>query len=202
MPGSINPITAKTKGRRMQHLRNLTGLSRQEFCDKYNINRRTLKSWELGDYKGIPKNSAIKVLAAYFEEGVRCELQWLMHGTGQPPTLTQKKQIEKELEMFKQNNPNCIILLVNDNAMEPSFHPKDYVAGIKRKGKDIQNLIGLNCIIETTNKQILLRHLASGSKKDYYTISCANQTLKDVPLKSAAQVIWMRREGKPSTPTR
>ncbi|MGD9153174.1 MAG: hypothetical protein PVG30_05930 [Gammaproteobacteria bacterium] len=198
MPSNINPIAAKAKGHRMQHLRNLTGLSRQEFCDKHKINRRTLKSWELGDYKGIPKNSAIKVLATYFEEGVQCELQWLMHGTGQPPTLTQKKQIEKEIEMFKQNNPDYIILLINDSSMEPYFYPKDYVAGVKRKGKDIQNLIGLNCIIETTDEQVLLRHLEAGSKKDHYTISCANQTLKDVLLKSAAQVIWMRREELPA----
>ncbi|MGD9107775.1 MAG: hypothetical protein PVI75_01210 [Gammaproteobacteria bacterium] len=194
MPNNINPIAAKAKGRRMQHLRNLTGLSRQEFCDKHNINQRTLKSWELGDYKGIPENSAAKVIAAYFEEGVRCELPWLMHGTGQPPTLTQKKQIEKEIEMFKQNNPNYIILSINDNTMEPYFYPKDWVAGIKRKGKDIQTLIGLNCIIETSDERILLRHLEAGSKKDHYTISCANQTLKNVSLKSAAQVLWMRRK--------
>lgn len=194
MPNSINPIAAKAKGRRMQHLRDLSGLSRQEFCDKYNINRRTLKSWELGDYKGIPENSATKVLDSYFEEGIQCELPWLMHGTGQPPTFTQKKQIEKELEMFKQNNPNYIILLINDRAMEPHFYSKDWVAGIKRQGKDIQKLIGLNCIIETADEQVLVRHLEAGSKKDHYTISCTNQTLKDIPLKSAAQVIWMRRE--------
>ena len=199
MPNNINPITAKAKGRRMQDLRNLTGLSRQEFCDKYNINRRTLKSWELGDYKGIPENSAAKVLPAYLKEGVRCELQWIMHGTGQPPTLTQKKQIEKELKMLKQNDPNYIILLVNDNSMEPYFYPDDYVAGIKRKGKEIQNLIGLNCIIETTDKQALLRRLEAGSKKDHYNASCANQTLKNIQLKSAAQVIWIRREETTTT---
>jgi len=199
MQSNSHPITAKAKGQRLQHLRNLADLSRQEFCDKYTFNRRTLKSWELGDYKGIPKNSAVKVLAAYFQEGIQCELQWLMHGTNQPPSINQEKQIAKELEIFKQNNANSVVLLVNDNSMEPYFFPGDYVAGIKREENDIEALVGSDCIIETTDKQILLRHLEAGSKKYHYNISCANQIQKNIQLISAAQVILMRRKESPTT---
>jgi len=193
------PITAKAKGRRLQHLRKLAGLSRQQLCDAYTFNRRTLKSWELGDYKGIPATSAKKVLKAYLQEGIQCELEWLMYGTGHPPVLNQKNQILRDLETFRQNNTNSIDLLVNDDSMEPCFYPGDYVAGIKRTDEEIKPLLRLNCIVETEDQQILLRKLDTGSKENHYTISCLNPNTKtsshkDIKLKSAAQVIWMRRE--------
>lgn len=192
-------IAAKTKGHRLQHLRDLAGLSRQKFCDQHGFNPRTLKSWELGDYKGIPASSAAKVLIAYLKEGVQCQLEWLMDSSGQPPILDQKKQILRALELFRKYNANGIDLLINDNGMEPCFYPGDYVAGIKRTGEEIRDLTGLTCIIETVDNQTLLRHLEPGSKKDHYKAACLNPNANISPLqnikpKSAAQVIWMRRK--------
>lgn len=192
-------FAAKVKGQRLQHLRNLAGLSRQDFCKQYNFNPRTLKSWELGDYKGIPESSATKVLISYLKEGVKCRLEWLMDGSGEPPILHQKKQILRELEIFHKNNAKGIDLLLNDDAMQPYFYPKDYVAGIKRIDREIQGLIGKNCIIETDDNQILLRQLEMGAKKNHYNLTCLNPntsslSLQNVKVKSAAQVIWMRRE--------
>lgn len=40
--GDLDEVTIKD-------LRNETGLSRQEFCDNFDIPYRTLQSWELGD---------------------------------------------------------------------------------------------------------------------------------------------------------
>jgi transcriptional regulator with XRE-family HTH domain len=195
----VATITSKAKGHRLQHLRNLAGLSRQEFCDQHGFNQRTLKSWELGDYKGIPESSAAKVLIAFLKEGVKCRLKWLMDGSGQLPILDQKKQILRALELFRKHNPKGIDLLINDDGMKPYFYPGDHVAGIKRIDHEIQNLIGLNCIIETVDNQILLRHLEMGTQKNHYNLTCLNPNtniapLQNIKVKSAAQVIWIRRE--------
>jgi len=199
-------ITGKAKGLRLQHLRDLSGLSRQELCKQYGFNPRTLKSWELGDYKGIPESSAAKVLIALLKEGVKCRLEWLMDGSGEPPMLNQKKQILRELETFRKNNAKGIDLLINDDAMQPYFYSGDYVAGIKRINHEIQNLVGLNCIIETDDNQILLRQLEMGARKNHYNLTCLNSdtnasSLQNIKIKSAAQVIWIRRE-ELSSPTR
>lgn len=192
-------LAAKAKGRRLQHLRNLTKLSRQDFSKRYGFNSRTLKSWELGDYKGIPESSAAKILIAYLQEGIQCRLEWLMDGSGEPPILSQKKQIPRELETFRKNNAKGVDLLINDDAMQPYFYPRDYVAGIKRMDHEIQNLVGLNCIIETDDNQILLRRLEMGTQKNHYNLTCLNpdtnvSSLQNIKVKSAAQVIWVRRE--------
>lgn len=197
-------IASRAKGERLQHLRNLTRLSRDEFCKHHNFNPRTLKSWELGDYKGIPKSTAARVLLAYLKEGVQCDLEWLMEGINIAPNLEQKQQIERELEMFRFHNGNSVDLLISDNSMEPYFHAGDYVAGIKYTDQEIEKLCGSNCIIGTDDGQILLRRLEAGSKKQHYNLNCLNQNsetqnLADNKIKFAAQVLLTRREGLPAT---
>lgn len=203
---------AKAKGQRLQRLRHLANLKRAEVAAKYDsIKFNTLRNWELGEYKGIPRKSAEKMLLIYEQEGIICTLDWLMTGRGIGPRIIdktnlknpdnnqtpkkkqqQEKQIIQELLNFRNTTPNSTDYFVNNDNMSPCFLPGDYLGGIKYYGEDINQLIGQNCIVQTQNNQTLLCHLENSPTKNYYALT-TNQMQKTTQLITAAQITWLRR---------
>lgn len=198
---------------RLKSLRKAIGYSTREFEAKYHIKASTLKNWEQAQGGGLTANGALKIIAALSKEGIHCTLDWLLYGKGIEPQPLAKMgptsktgpssntlfSISQELRLFHELHPNAIDTIVNDDGMEPYFNQGDYVAGIRQFDKDIEKLMGKNCIVHLQTGQVLVRQLNSSDKKDSYTLSCTNKKttvkptkLDDVQLFSAAHIIWRR----------
>jgi len=216
-------IISKAKGRRLQRVRNLAGWNRKELVEKAAINLNTLRGWETGLATGLSKKGAQRILQAVETEGVICRYEWLMNGVGPGPRVidvmelnsedeihpvvtkpisqaAEEKQIIKELEFFRIGNKDSIELIVSDDGLAPFYKIGDYVAGIKRYGKQIKTLLDQDCIVQTQSGNILLRKFKAGSEKDRYNLVCTNTDTSvkepvqyNVTLTAAAPVIWIRR---------
>lgn len=218
MSPDIVLTTANAKGKRLQRLRNISNLSRKALIEKTGLNPHTLRGWENGLATGLSKPGAKKVIEAVAAEGVLCSFDWLMYGIGSGPRLIdqsnlnstpdeiqltrdkEEKHIIKELECFRQISPQTIDFIVNDDGLFPFYHIGDYVAGIKRYGKKINTVVGLDCIVQTTDGKVLLRKVRETKEKNKYDLICTNANTKlehpvlyNVELISAAPVIWVRR---------
>lgn len=212
-------------GDRLRRARILAGIAtRREFEKKYHLSANTLQGWEQGK-NPLSKKGAKRIIEALKIEGLICSLEWLMHGTGVPPrpfevnnntfvtetdlevffskmNFQEEQAIYQELQTFKSNNPNSIIITISDDAMEPQFHVGDYVGGIRLlKTEDIQAYLGQPCIVELADHTILPRYIHADNGSDTHTLSCTNFQSKCAPLNifnakiiSAAPILWHRRK--------
>lgn len=124
------------------------------------------------------------------------------HHIAAPPVSDAKgfSAIVQELLLFQKLNPNSIDAVIADNGMTPRFIVGEQVAGIQRIGKDIVQAIHMDCILQTTHGDVLVRHLRVGSEPNRYNLVCTNPhadvakpVLYDVELYAAAPIIWARR---------
>jgi transcriptional regulator with XRE-family HTH domain len=214
----INIDQAVDIGRRVKSSRMLAGLSRKDLNEKYKISAATLRSWEDPEgtgKNGLTKKGAIRLINALKDAGVACSVSWLMTGRGSGPTLKnesfcsfelpnitwdEEESIFQEIEYFKQINNSSIITLINDTGMEPIYEKNSYVGGIKVFGYEIDNLVGLNCIVESKNHGVLVRRLQRDTTEGKYRLMCINPSIEikkpiitDLELESAAEIVWHRK---------
>jgi transcriptional regulator with XRE-family HTH domain len=202
-------------GRRIKTARSLAGISRKDLESKYGISMHTLQSWELGR-NPITEKAASKLVEIFHSTGVSCSTQWLLQGSGKSPSLlgsefspyptidkdiaplfTQENTIQKEIEYFKTNNPNAMVIMVSDDTMEPTYSKGDFVGGIQYLNtSDIDECIGHDCIVEI-NEGIYFRRLMK--RPNGYALVCLNaQTAIEDPvifskkIFAATPVIWHR----------
>lgn len=203
-------------GRRIKSARMLSGFSREEFAEKFDISAATLRSWESPGYrKGITEKGALRFIKALNDADVSCSISWIMTGIGQGPSIakpsfyenepnsvtwSEEEAIFKEVEYFKEVNSSPVIALIKDRGMEPFYEKNSYVAGNKLQGSNISQLVGLNCIIETFSGNILVRRLQKGTAKGRYTLICLNPSkeiiepiMTDITLNYAAEIVWYRK---------
>lgn len=206
--------SAVLRGIRIKSIRKTLKMSRKALGLKYDIPPGTIQNWEDGRFGGLTEKGAKKMMYAFLQEGIACNLEWLMYGTSQNPlkqqnALSQQIEVEtfpldsvaivRELECFYQFNRNAVDAIVADDSMTPYFYPGDHVAGRRYFGKEIQRLMGQNCIVQTELGQVLVRKLQKGKIDNSYRLICCNpetmmQSLDNVKLFSAAPVIWIRRK--------
>jgi transcriptional regulator with XRE-family HTH domain len=214
--------TPEARGKRLKSLRMMAGLSRKALEDKYDVSASTMQSWEDAKAGGLTEKGAKRAIEVFRQEGIRCAVDWLLYGIGLPPQLSDKlfqqhvqlqesledrvevseeRAIVNELLAFRQHNPDAVEFIVPDDGMNPMFHKGDYVAGKRRYNDAINNVIGLDCIIETKENEVLLRRLKMGTQSGVYTLICLNPgtsvaefALHDREILSAAPVIWFRRK--------
>lgn len=212
-------------GERLRRARILAGIStRREFEKKYQISANTLQGWEQGK-NPLSKKGAKRIIEALKAEGLICSLEWLIHGTGVPPrafemtnnvltssadmenffnqvNLQEEQAIYQELQTFKSNNNNAIIITISDDAMEPQFRAGDYVGGVRlSRSEDIQLYCGQPCIVELADHTIIPRTVHVDVETGGYTLSCTNFQSKNPPLNifnakvlSAAPILWHRKK--------
>ncbi len=200
----------KSSGRRIKLARNMLGLTRKELETRFNISVNTLQAWEFN--KNILTDKGAKKLNGVFAKlGLLCSTDWLLTGEGQVPILLQDLStlpnemnenlcILREIETFKALNPSPIVVIVNDNGMEPIYSIGDYVGGNKRSNEQIENLISENCILETVQGDTLVRKLLRGSKIHSYNLACINiasdqqPILPDMKIRFAAKIVLHRKK--------
>jgi len=150
----FSPEEIRQIGIRMQAVRVLTGLSREEFADKTSIAAMTIKNWELG--RVIPRNDGINnLLLAFREHGIFVSLEWILFGTGAGPNYLQENQILnigksreyvlKQIQFFKESQRvlkhNPVVVDVLDDSMAPIYQNNDILGGVLFTEKTVQEYI-------------------------------------------------------------
>lgn len=213
-----------SSGERLRRARILAGVStRREFEEKHCISANTLQGWEQGK-NPLSEKGARRVIEAFKKEGLLCSLEWLIHGHGMPPrpyemvsaglrkelhadssfmdfNLREEQAIYKEIQLFRQQNMNSIVLSISDDSMEPYYSVGDYIGGCQITNDNIAGYLNSICIIELENNLILPRYLQAGKQPNCYTGSCTNPRTAATPLNlynvkiiSAAPILWHRRK--------
>jgi HTH-type transcriptional regulator, cell division transcriptional repressor len=206
----------QARGERLEILRKMACLTRKAIEEKYAISANTIQSWESGKAGGLTERGAQRIIPLLQREGIYCTVDWLLHGIGIPPQisnpqfeiheapakyhLSEDTVIIKELLAFKNNYENSIDMIVNDDGLALHYKPGDYVAGIGRTKQLIASLIGSDCIVQTVNNEVLLRRIKSSQKPGFYELMCTNLVtaverpmLYEQELICAAPVVWHRR---------
>lgn len=202
-------------GQRIKRARMLAGLSRKDLSDVHGLSAHTLQSWELGR-NPINKAKASNFIEILHQYDVSCSIDWLLDGVGKGPAIIEsefknfplvdnavgsliesEQVIQKEIDFFKANNPNAIVLQVSDDAMHPEYKVGDFIGAIKFSNQDKrEQFIGHNCIVETVDG-IFFRRLIK-SNENYLLVCNNNITTVSDPVISAekvlsiAPVIWHR----------
>ena len=207
------------RAKRVASLRQLTGLSRRAFAERYGVAPGTLQHWENG-LPSISQQGAKRLIKALASGDIHCGLEWLIYGIGTPPQLPhalslghpqqprealsndlETRFIADELALFQAHYPASIEMVIADDGMLPAYRPGDLVAGIRHYHADIEKIIGQDCIVFTKSSDLLLRQLRKSHIQGYYNLHCLNPQasvikpiLYDVELVSAAPVSWIRRK--------
>jgi transcriptional regulator with XRE-family HTH domain len=203
----------ESKAERVRSARAMAGLSRREIEENYGINENTLSGWERGIHTGLSKKGAAQFVQMLKDKDIACTVDWLLQGIGSGPQKitdysiepsvsdmrSEKASIYEEIEIFRKHHRNTLELIVQDNSMLPVYQRGDYVLGIQHK-QSFQKYIGIDCIVELPNGEVLLRKLAKGRTDNRFSLICINldpnsleQNRYDVEIASLAPVIFIRR---------
>ena len=211
--------TPMARANRLIRVRHLANLSREEMCANGELNMFTIRGWELAKHGGLPPKGALKIIDRVAKEGVFCTVEWLLHEEGEPPRvviekreiasdemqkslsdLTHNKMIDRELAYFYHIHDNATHYKIKDHIMMPFFEVGDVVAGLKLFEKNIESLVGKNCIIHLANGSTLFRKLHSKTSSGLYNLVAINNEgdvdelfKKDVEIIYAAPVVWHRK---------
>jgi transcriptional regulator with XRE-family HTH domain len=211
---------ALAKGERLKRLRKMSGLTIEEFADRYGLGRSTIKFWETGKWMGLSEKGARIVIEAMRLEGIQCSVSWLLNGFGPPPKILDifcgqiKRKanykdvvlgeipcsLDQEVNMFKDSMGNAVTLTLADASMEPFFLSGEIVGGKRVNPEEINKLVGKVCIVETEDNKLLCRKIGEGKdpfRFNLYALNPEDNTLPIVAntrLLSAAPVtrVWQR----------
>jgi transcriptional regulator with XRE-family HTH domain len=198
---------------RLKLLRLSCDLTRERFQEACGIKASTLRAWEEG-VNPINQKAAAKLEAAFTRLNKFCPEAWLLNGAGPAPsfegliqsstiaqiaaTKTGNTTISREMEFFCTVNPNPIIYEIIDDSMLPQYNLGDYVAGNKVFSEDIAKLDNCNCIVITTDDQILCGRLNKTAEQNKYNLTAINPNITEptkfnVELKAAAEIVLHRK---------
>ena len=200
----------QTSGGRVKLARNMLGLSRKELEERFHISVNTLQAWE-SDKNILTDKGAKKLNEAFIKLGLLCSEDWLLTGGGITPILLQNISelpnemnedicILREIEAFKAINPDPIVVIINDDGMEPIYSIGDFVGGNKKNNLQLESLVGENCIIVTFQGDTLVRKILKGSKEQYYNLACINiitnqqPIIPDIKIRFAARIVLHRKK--------
>jgi hypothetical protein len=127
-------LEAKNIGARFRSARSLVPhLNRKSFCERHEINRYTMQSWENGLHVSKGKNVE-KFTQALAREGIACTAEWLIDGVGEPARPFNAVSVEscfpETPDLSKEALTSLITLHIQDQAMEPQFRVGDQVLGL------------------------------------------------------------------------
>lgn len=204
-------INLNSSACRIKYARNLAGLNRQGFAEKFDISANTLQSWELGR-TSLTEKGAQRLCEALLKINVVCTIQWLLKGNGERPFLYEVSDLQlndsiceesllmQEIDILKSLHVDYLISTITDSGMTPFYNLGDYVGGKSVVNTtDILKIIGENCIIKTTDGLTLVRRLMHSNvtgKYNLYTLNC-DQNIEPVAayvsIESVAKIIWHRK---------
>lgn len=208
--------TPEARAARVKRLRNLANLSRRDMCNTHDLNMFTLKGWELARHGGLPLDGAHKIIKRVAQEGVFCTVEWLLYEEGQGPKVivgssapqeteicSEDDNIKEEIALFQKHYPNAIYYQVNDNSMHPAYAAGDFVAGIPIAPVAMQEMLGMNAVVQLSTGEMLCRNIRRGRSITTFNLLCLNvdadidnAMITDAELISVAPIIWHRKPRK------
>ena len=75
---SDKKTAAKQRATRLKTTREMTGLTRKKFQDRYGIPKGTLQNWESARFNGLTVKGANVIINAFLAEGINCSAEWLL----------------------------------------------------------------------------------------------------------------------------
>jgi transcriptional regulator with XRE-family HTH domain len=202
------------RAKRVLSLRKMTGLSRREFAKRYGIAPGTLQHWEDIHGNGLTEKGARRLIAVLQSSGIYCSIEWLMQGLGKGPSTDKESQtvlatyssanektnVMTELDLFYQHYKEAIDCVILDDSMWPQYKINDWVAGNRYYGAAITQCLYQECIVMTTEGNLMVRELRPSELPNHYTLVCTNPRatvakpiIYDVELVSVAPILWIRR---------
>ena len=199
--------SAKERGARVTKLISMTGLSRKDFCLKYDIGTTTLRQWERPTLKGLTEKGAERLINFAQQESIKCSFEWLYNGNGLPPYFeietkennqsTQRRELDnnqqgllgcnesmtEEIKRFKLGVQNAVIASITDEGLEPSYVKGDIVGGSFDSDADIEKYIDKTCIVYSEENDIFVRKLIKTG--DTYSLRILND---DAPKTLAREI--------------
>lgn len=208
-------------GNRVKSARALSGHTRSSFAAASKISMATMRAWEEPPQgrSGLTNKGAARFIKALNENGIYCTETWVLYGLGPGPkiistspadffaedaiTWGEEESLLRDIASFKENNPNPVVAIITDGGMLPFYAYGDYVAGSKREGADIKQLLGLDCIVKTPTR-VMVRRISS-VENFKYVLTPINQDsalstpiLPNIHIEYAAEIVWHRRRRKNS----
>lgn len=184
-----DPSETDTKGKRIIFLRKMIGWTATLLSEKSRIGYSTLKQWET-EYRDISDKGALTIIEVIRKEGIICNLQWLLHGVGNPPVyqsevFNPKKEtvtsweFDQEIRNFKSLHQNNIILEVNDDSMKPYLIYGDVVGGqwLEDFSKEFFNK--KLCILCVDDMDLLCRWVESTPYENFLGLSTLNPSFNN-----------------------
>lgn len=204
------PDKISLRGKHLRQLRGMLGITIEKFSALCEVGESTIRQWEQGRGSGLTAKGANKIIALMRQHNIECKLEWLLEGKGAPPlfrhALVQDskgnlEKIENEIDLFRQQHQQTIICFIQDDGIEPLYFKGDYVGGIQYVGDSIKKLDGEICIVQTLDKQTLVRKIktdaGSSNKYSLYTINPSTSVAKpiqtEMEILSAATIIRVWR---------
>ncbi len=114
--------------------------------------------------------------------------------TGESWTPSEDKALDLELRDF-----DLVGFRVSGDAMAPAYRDQDLLICQRRAGRNISNLIGQDCVVQTKDGTRYVKILQRGSRQNVYNLRSYNPTAKDVEdvvIDWAAPVMWIKRGGQ------
>ncbi|MBY0282215.1 MAG: hypothetical protein K2W94_08710 [Alphaproteobacteria bacterium] len=218
---SANP--SNEYGKRIRIAITLCGMKFPAFCQKHKISLSYLYAIEKGKHS-LSQGIAKRIVLAMQQEGYFCSTNWLLAGEGISPCtfeelkkredsehnldlkavtslLTPELKVIREIAFFRDLHSDCIVVGVFDDSMEPFYSLGDYVAGIFKKKEEVETCMGVNCIIQLTSGEQIIKRLLKGNKEEFFTLSSTNPHTKvenpilyNQKIEKIAPIIWHRRK--------
>ena len=188
-----------SRGQRVETLRKMTRLSRQEFARVHGLPYGSLQNWEDPKYGGLTKTGAPRVIAAFLKEGIVCNESWLLDGEGPTPYVSasvlldrmqlksagfvrpgsvhnkESLNMEDEVSLFQHHYKDTLNMVVFDEGLLPTFSVGDHVAGLRFEGEAIAQFVGMTCIVQQQGSdECLLRQLerSTSERPGTYNLVC------------------------------
>jgi hypothetical protein len=139
------------------------------------------------------------VTVAYILEGQAPEFQRIVvvgeatAGENWVPYESGKGRADVELRI---DGGEAVGVTIQGDALSPAYRDGDVLIGAKSLGKNVDNLIGLDCIVMTEDGRRYIRILQRGAKHgtfDLRSIIVSKRDVEGVRVAWAAPITWIRR---------
>lgn len=181
------------------------GLTEAEVLRRAGLNRAFLSNLDTGK-SGRPRIDSLQALANavgwslynLFDDGapggLKLDIQYRIQADEMWAERGSERPRELPLTFLSQD---LVTLEIETNDYRSSGYRRgDVVSGVRSFGRHIDNLIGLECIIETESGERLFKVLAKGSVRGRYTLKSLdpqNEDIPDVKIKWAAAILFIIR---------
>lgn len=138
--------------------------------------------WSLWNLLGEETGDGLRLM---LQHRIRANEMW-QDGSGRP----------REVPLSVLSQDLISLEVETDEYRIAGYRRGDIVSGARSFGRHIDNLIGLDCIVETSDGQKLFKVLAKGSIQGRYTLKSfnpQNEDMADVRIKWAAPVQMILR---------